>query len=166
MSIEVLNASPGKIDPLAELMADHGVLVKDRPMADLLPDFVAHLVNLSWLDCLDRPRILEEFDIPTRDDLSHRPVPAHFRRVVLCPSQWPPPSVKPRVLPIIQNAVSTLSEVIGRAAETRDLTRVFLGGFRLDELATVQHDIEWRLRLVSSALKAIPEQYNWRIFRY
>jgi len=147
-------------------MADHGVLVKDRPIADLLPDFVAHLVNLSWLDDLDRPRILEEFDIPTRDDLSHRPVPAHFRRVVFCPSQWPPPSVKPRVLPIIQNAVSTLSEVIGRAAETRDLTRVFLGGFRLDELATVQHDIEWRLRLVSSALKAIPEQYNWRIFRY
>jgi len=144
-------------------MADHGVRVDESPMVDHLPDFVAHLVNLSWLETLDQPNVFHEFDFPTRHDRDEHAKAADFIRVVLCTPQWPRSPGKSRAFQVLRSAMETLTRLTGTAEGT---PRLVLDLLRVDQLPKLQHDIEWRLRLVISTLSTLPEQFHWRVCRY
>jgi len=164
MSMEILKSKPGFIDPLSELMSDDGVVDDERPLADHFPDFIAHMVNLSSRERLDPASVLEELNFKEKTKKPSAS-PADFLRVVLCSPGWPTMPSKSRIYPLqckIEEIVSTLFDGL-------DTTKVKFASQHitlLRRLPALQHDIEWRLRLIISSLSTLPNQFHWRVCRY
>jgi len=130
-------------------------------------EFITRLCDIDRLPPLDDKSVLNAFGFSDTESSIHKHLCSlgEFTHITLCTPQWPclpsPIRVFAHTQPIIQSLRS--DEVIAHLMD--DNAPVLQAVSILSRLASLQADMELRLRVLVNAGKTIPNQYGWRVSR-
>jgi len=163
-----LESNPDVIDSLTPLTSDYGAEEAGNAFEAVRRDFISKLCHLEELPLLDQDSITSYLGFSEDKDFEEVYCPIDgIARVTLCMPRWPKgPFTTP-----ISNYIQPLLGILQDNKRMEDTLGEGWGGPAvqavtiLTQMAKIQRDIEFRLKLATSALILLPNQYSWKVSR-